>query len=47
MQLVRKILPKPFTWAEVLKTTGYDGSQSFEEVRDRLWCSSGPAKREQ
>ena len=47
MQLVRKIVPKPFTWAELLRTTGYDGSQSFEEVRARLWCTSGVPKREE
>jgi len=47
MQLVRKINPKPFTWAKVLETTGYDGSQSFQEVRNRLWCTSGAPKREE
>ena len=36
MQLVRKINPHPMTWADFLRTTGYDGTQSEEEIRAKF-----------
>ena len=37
MQLVRRINPKPVTWADFLKTSGYDGTQTEEEIRAKLF----------
>ncbi len=47
MQLVRKINTKPFTWAAFLKTTGFDGSQSLEEIMNRLWCRTAAPEIEE
>ena len=38
MQLVRKIIPHPETWANFLKKAGFDGSQSLDDIRERFGC---------
>ena len=47
MQLVRKIIPTPYTWAAFLQSTGFDGSQTLEEVADRLWCRAAAVETEE
>ena len=38
MELVRSINPHPETWADFLRKSGFDGSQSLDEVRARFAC---------
>ncbi len=33
MELVRKINPHPSTWEDYLKTSGFDGTQSADEIQ--------------
>lgn len=36
MELVLKINPHPMSWAEFLRKSGYDGTQSEEEIRTKF-----------
>ena len=38
MALVRQINPHPQTWADFVRLTGFDGSQSLDDVRARFAC---------
>ena len=38
MTLVRQINPRPQTWAEFVRRTGFDGSQSLDDVRAQFAC---------
>ncbi len=49
MELVHKINPNRETWADFLKKTGFDGSQTLDDVRRKcvndqmptMWACSG------
>ena len=36
MELVHKINPNPMSWAEFLRKTGFDGTQSEEDIRAKF-----------
>ena len=36
MELVRRLNPKPMTWADFLDVTGFDGTQTLPELRGKL-----------
>ena len=36
MELVHRINPHPMSWAEFLRKSGYDGSQTEEEIRAKF-----------
>ena len=36
IKLVHSINPYPETWAEFLMTSGFDGSQSLDDIRDKF-----------
>ena len=36
MDLVRRINPRPMTWAEFLDITGFDGTQALPKLRGKL-----------
>ena len=35
MELVRKINPHPETWEDFLEKTGFDGTQSLQDIRSK------------
>ncbi len=38
MTLVRQINPRPQTWADFVRLTGFDGTQSLDDVRAQFGC---------
>ena len=36
MELVHKLNPHPSTWEDYLKTSGFDGTQSTDEIRAKF-----------
>ena len=36
MKLVHSMNPHPETWAEFLMTSGFDGTQSLDDIRDKF-----------
>ena len=36
MKLAHSINPHPETWADFLRRSGFDGSQSLDDIRDKF-----------